>query len=274
MNAVPFGMIEEFEAFEPMLIGVMIVFLVVYLLLLVASVTMYVLQSLGAYTVAKRRGIHHPWLAWLPIGNAWIWGSISDQYQYVVKGKVRNRRKVLLGLNIALFAMIIPMIGTEVAAIIAMEEAAAFGLVPMVLFVIVWLAFIVLAIVTTVFMYMAQYDFYRSCDPNNAVVYLVLGIFFEFLQAIFMFVCRKKDQGMPPRRQPQTQPAVAELPREVPAAEPAVSEESEEEVAVQAAAETTSEAAAEEPAEEPTQISEDPCVAEEADFAEKPTETE
>ena len=84
MNAVPFGMIEEFEAFEPMLIGVMIVFLVVYLLLLVASVTMYVLQSLGAYTVAKRRGIHHPWLAWLPIGNVWIWGSISDQYQYVV----------------------------------------------------------------------------------------------------------------------------------------------------------------------------------------------
>ena len=29
----------------------------------------YVLHSLGLYTIAKRRGIHNSWLAWLPFGN-------------------------------------------------------------------------------------------------------------------------------------------------------------------------------------------------------------
>lgn len=68
------------------------IFFVFALIALVISVTIYVLEALGIYTIAKRRGIHNPWLAWIPVAQYWILGSISDQYQYVVKGNVRNRR--------------------------------------------------------------------------------------------------------------------------------------------------------------------------------------
>lgn len=261
MSAVPFDMMENFTALEPALIGVIIALLVFYLIFLVFAIVCYVLRSLGLYTIAKRRGIHHPWLAWIPVGDAWIFGSISDQYQYVAKGKVRNRRKVLLGLNIAMMAMIVPVIIAEVATVLAMDSAVAAATAGMILFLAIYLAYIALAIVTTVFLYIAQYDLYQSCNPNNAVMFLVLGIFFSVTQPFFIFACRKKDLGMPPRKQPR--PVVAELCQQEPAPEP--------ETPVQDTVQTP------EPTEEPAQpapVLEDTCVADEADFAEEPTEAE
>jgi hypothetical protein len=50
---------------------------------------------------------------------------------------------------------------------------------------------------------MALYDVYRSLDPANAVLYLVLSILFSPTEPFFLFFNREKDLGMPPRkRQP------------------------------------------------------------------------
>ena len=57
------------------------------------SIAIYVLGALGLYTIAKRRQINHPWLAWVPIASGWIIGSLSDQYRYVKHGQVKNKRK-------------------------------------------------------------------------------------------------------------------------------------------------------------------------------------
>ena len=51
------------------------------------GIATYVLSALGLYTIAKRRGLNHPWLAWIPVASAWIVGSLSDQYRYVVNGE-------------------------------------------------------------------------------------------------------------------------------------------------------------------------------------------
>ena len=99
---------EEFYEFEQMLEGIdedlllQIAGILVFagLAILLLAVVVYVFQSIGLYTIAKRRGIQNPWLAWLPIGSEWIAGSIADQYRYVVKGEVKNKRKTLLILNI------------------------------------------------------------------------------------------------------------------------------------------------------------------------------
>ena len=56
----------------------------------------YIFQGLTLSTVARRRGINNPWLAWVPVGNVWMLGCISDQYRYVAKGQVKNRRKTML----------------------------------------------------------------------------------------------------------------------------------------------------------------------------------
>ena len=66
----------------------------------------YVFTGVTLYTVARRRGIDKPWLAWIPVVNVWLIGSLSDQYQYVVRGQYKSRRKVLLTLSIVNFVLL------------------------------------------------------------------------------------------------------------------------------------------------------------------------
>ena len=178
------------------------------------SIAVYVFTALGLYTLAQRRGLRHPWLAWIPVANVWILGSLSDQYRYVVRGQVRSKRKALLTLNIISAVMGLVMTVVIVAAVIrcvfsfrgASETEIVNALMGSIMGVLAlcvpWAG---VAIASAVLSYMALYDIYTSCDPANNTVYLVLSILFGFTQAIFLFLCRNRDDGMPPRRDTQPQ---------------------------------------------------------------------
>ena len=58
----------------------------------------------------------------------------------------------------------------------------------------------ILSIVLAVFRFMALYDLYSSCIPGSNVLFLVLSIIFSFTEPFFIFACRNRDDGMPPRR--------------------------------------------------------------------------
>lgn len=209
--------------------GIFLLFLFgIYLLMFAFMVLSYVLQSVGLYAIAKRRCIRKPWLAWIPVGNMWILGSISDQYQYVVKGRVLNRRKWLAGLTVATMISATPL---PVVSFIMLAQGnsgnpgSAVMLSVMLSFLLVTVMAIV-AIVAMVLEYIALYDLYVSCDPNNAVMYLVLSIFINVTVSFFIFACRKKDLGMPPRKTVEpVQQVLAEPVQQMPAEEPASAEE-------------------------------------------------
>ena len=57
------------------------------------GIAAYILTALAIYRISCRRGLNNPWLAWIPVVNCWILGSISDQYRYVAKGETKNKRK-------------------------------------------------------------------------------------------------------------------------------------------------------------------------------------
>ena len=175
------------------------------------SIAAYVLTALALYTLAQRRGLNRPWLAWIPVVNCWLLGSLSDQYRYVVKGEVKSKRKVLLVLNILSTVIGMAMVGICVAMVIGLagdvihganEEAiirTAMGSVIGILGLCLPLAGI--AIAYAVIRYMALYDVYRSMDPSNCVLFTVLSILVSITEPFFLFFNRNKDLGMPPRRQ-------------------------------------------------------------------------
>lgn len=190
------------------------------------SIATYVLMAIGLYTIAKRRGINHPWLAWLPIANHWLVGCISDQYRYVVKGEVKNKRKVLLGLSIAVeAAAVIVLIMLGVMLFDLVDIALTYGenipdsvvldalLGPLMSIAGLAIVMSVVSIVFAVFRYMALYDLFRSCDPKNSVMYLVLGIVIGVTMPFFVFFSRKKDLGMPPRKDAQPEPPAYQQPQ-------------------------------------------------------------
>ena len=178
-----------------------LIYLVTMLLTFGFSIAMYVLQALGMYRIANRRGIPNPWLAWIPVAQMWTLGSISDQYQYVAKGRVRNRRKWLLCLSLVTTLASAPLSGLVVGMLLHGNSYT----VMMLGLVMVFLGGLtgVVGIAATVMEYVALYDVYVSCDPGNAVLYLVLSILFPVALPFFLFFNRKKDLGMPPRKASQ-----------------------------------------------------------------------
>ncbi len=189
--------------------GIFLIFYLLYMLFVLGvAAAQYVLRAMGVHTIAKRRGISKPWLAWIPIGESWILGSISDQYQYVVKGKVKNKRKTLLILQVVLGAITVAFLVVYISLIAnslfstrveeVIFEARIWNAVAWLLVLSLFMTGV--SIAKAVIQYMALYDLLRSCEPGNAGLYLVLSIVFGITQPVFVFLCRKKDEGMPPRR--------------------------------------------------------------------------
>lgn len=175
-------------------------FLIVYFLMMAVSVISYVLSSLGSYRIAKRRGIHHAWLAWIPVGCNWLLGSISDHYQYVVKHKVTKRRRIQLILNVIL-AGISVAVGIIVAMTTIFFESSA---VSIALAVVAYFVVLCLSIAIMVISYICYYDLFQSCKPENTVLFLILGVLFSVTLPFFVFACSKHDKGMPAKREPQS----------------------------------------------------------------------
>lgn len=177
------------------------------------NLAVYIVTSLALYTLANRRGIKNPWLAWIPLGNMWILGAIADDYQLKAKGQKKARRKVLLGTSIAtsVIAVIAAVLSVVMVALIMAGVLSGMDvespelpdemILTISMVAIATLLFslplLVLGIIQAVFSYIALYDLYRSCDPGNAVLYLVLSIFINITQPVFLMLCRTKDKGMP-----------------------------------------------------------------------------
>ena len=181
------------------------VFLAVYgvilLFFLLFSLACYILTSLGFYALAKRRGIPQPGWAWVPIGGQrWILGSLADQYAYLAEGKQKRQRHLLLWLDIACTAIsavfVAYMVNAAVAQFAYTSDAAVASLVAGALG--GYFLLLVLAVVLAVFYYIALHKVYKSCDPKNATLFLVLSIVVSVTLPFFVFFSRKKDLGMPP----------------------------------------------------------------------------
>lgn len=183
---------------------------------LLLSIAAYVLSSIAIYTISRRRGLNHPWMAWIPVLNVWLLGSLSDQYRYVVLEENKSKRKWLLALKVVLVLLTMAMSAVLIVFIVDvaggvmqgmnerqfMEEAMGMILSLLGLAVPVMGVSIAFAVIR----FMALYDVYKSLDPNNCILFLVLSILFNVTEPFFLFFNRNKDAGMPPRKQPEYVP--------------------------------------------------------------------
>lgn len=183
------------------------------------GVAAYIFMALGLYTIARNRRIRNPWLAWIPVANLWLLGCISDQYRYVTLGEHRNSRKKLLTLSIVEMALIpvavtlilIWIFGLAALGIAGgnMSEgamgASVVGLI--LLFFVLLLPFIALAVIAVILQIQkcrAYWDLFGSCVPQKRTLFSALSIVasclgIDLVAAILIFICRNKEEGMPPR---------------------------------------------------------------------------
>lgn len=188
---------------ENLALGVIFAFVFIYLLLFGILIATYILQSLSLHTLARRRGIASPWLAWLPYGNYWIIGSLARDYDK--QNNIQRRwDKTLLTLSIVfsasyliiyfavIFGTLITMLNMDAAT---MPEETAVAIV-----LVVFSAFIPIVIIATalqIITYICFFKIFESTVPDKALKYFLLSLLLPLAQPICLFLCRNKGYQHP-----------------------------------------------------------------------------
>jgi len=188
---------------ENLAMGVIFAFVFIYLLLFGILIATYILQSLSLHTLARRRGIASPWLAWLPYGNYWIIGSLARDYDK--QNNIQRRwDKTLLTLSIVfsasyliiyfavIFGTLITMLNMDAAT---MPEETAVAIV-----LVVFSAFIPIVIIATalqIITYICFFKIFESTVPEKALKYFLLSLLLPLAQPICLFLCRNKGYQHP-----------------------------------------------------------------------------
>ena len=170
----------------------------VYGVLCVWSALLYVLSSLGKYTIARRRKIPCSWLAWLPLGNIWVLGKIADHYQLVAAGR-RTRRAVtllILTILIVILAFLAGICLGVSGSYLSAHQLEPGSLLVLICGIFLFAGSLALCVAQKIVGHVSYHSLYRSCKPSAATGFVVLGIFFPFLIPFFLMACRKHDEGL------------------------------------------------------------------------------
>ena len=184
----------------------LIVMLAVAAFVLTVRLVFWILGSLARFSMARRRNLDHSWLAWIPVGRDWILGSLSDQYQYLVKGCWRSLRKWLAVTGVLAMVGGSTCAGLSIAGavleILHIEQNGYYLtlVIPTLVSVALGLISGLSSVVYYVLHKVALFDVYRSCDPDSAVLFLVLSIFVPVTEPFLLVYLRRKELGMPPRK--------------------------------------------------------------------------
>ena len=188
---------------ETFAIGAVMILIVVYFALFAFLIVSYILQSLALHTLARRRGIASPWLAWIPYGNCWIIGSLARDYDK--QNNIQRRwDKTLLTLSIIFSASyFVIYIGFFVFVIISAlyNNSAATSedaiITTMFGFLIAFIPVMLLAAALQIIAYICFFKIFESTVPEKALKYFLLTLLVPLAQPICLFLCKDKGYEHP-----------------------------------------------------------------------------
>lgn len=170
---------------------------------LAVALALYILRAVGIYKMALNAGIKQPWIAFVPVANAYTFGLIAEK---------NNRKKTTEKTKFSVVLLTLRIIGTvffvaaAVTFVIATSKILTFAytayendtnlslealgsiVLPIVLFAVftlVTLAFIIIR-------YIALWRIYNAYDSSNAAAYTVVSVLFNFTDPIFLFILRNR----------------------------------------------------------------------------------
>ena len=186
------------------MVGLLIFVIVLYIILFAGTIANYVLTSLSLYTIAKRRLIGNPWLAWIPIGSVWIMGSIADDYDAKMNIN-RKWRVVLLALMLIFFAVFMILYISMFVMIFSFVakhqyvEPLPQDIVDFVFPITFFAVMIsVLAMALTACNYICMFKIFESTVPHKALKYFLLSLLVPFAYAICLFLSRNQGYSNTP----------------------------------------------------------------------------
>lgn len=182
--------------------SLVIIFMIVliYLGLVALGIASYVMTSYSLCTIAKRRQIKNPWIAWIPVASDWTMGSIADDYD-AQNGMKRKWRVVLITITIiflvgyilSYFALIWTFADYEFMYQFSYMLPSAGEILALIIPLYIFIIFAVVgALVLETCRGICLYKIYESTVPQKAVRYLLLSLLVPMANAICLMICKDK----------------------------------------------------------------------------------
>lgn len=183
---------------ETIALTVIVALLFLYLILFGIAIASYIMTSLSLYKIADRRQIKNPWLAWLPIGNYWIIGSIADDYD-ARNGIKRKWKTALITLSLIYICGFIVVYTAMIIMIIALDtlnvSTAAGPVLGIVVLYILLILILICGVSFTTLSSICMYKIFESTIPEKALKYMLLYLLVPIAGPICLLKC--KDKGYP-----------------------------------------------------------------------------
>ena len=176
-----YGLEEFFETMLMFLFGVLLIWAIV-------TLTEYILKGIALSRMAKNAGFSSPALAWVPVANSWLLGSLCDRSQYAFIGK-RWHFAVLLpvmdvlgllggGILSKLYGLFADYLYYDSSYDLFDHAAQSYG-------------GSLLGVAGTVVLAFGLYRLYQDYAPGREVLFLILSVVFgRLVQAILLMTIR------------------------------------------------------------------------------------
>ena len=173
--------------------GFLIVFgiLLVYVGAIGVCIADYIMSSLALYRLASRRGISKPWLAWIPVANAWTIGAVVDEYDET-QGFNRKWRYALLTLSIIVVGGIVLGYSAMLGAAFSQMNNPSMNMGVFIPSYIIILAAALCAMALIACQSVCLFKIFESTVPEKSLKYLILSMLVPLAEAICLLKCSEK----------------------------------------------------------------------------------
>lgn len=175
----------------------------------VIGIAIYLLESISVYKMAKSAQIKNPWLAFIPVANDWVFGTLAEKYK-----KKNGTKSARFGIILPVLEgiVLIEAIALTIFTVISIKEITGYALdavntssemapeqfMSLIPVIILYFALMAVAIAYAVVFFIALWRVYSSFDKSNATLYIVLSVVFTISVPIILFIIRNRKPEFDP----------------------------------------------------------------------------
>lgn len=185
------------------------IFIGTFTISLLIGLALYLLESIGVYKMAKSAEIKNPWLAFIPVANDWVFGTLAEKYK-----KKNGTKSARFGIILPVLEgiVLIEAIALTIFTVISVKEITGYALdavntssemapeqfMSLIPVIILYFALMAVAIAYAVVFFIALWRIYSSFDKSNATLYIVLSVIFTISVPIILFIIRNRKPEFDP----------------------------------------------------------------------------
>lgn len=175
----------------------------------VIGIAIYLLESISVYKMAKSAEVKNPWLAFIPVANDWVFGTLAEKYK-----KKNGTKSARFGIILPVLEgiVLIEAIALTIFTVISVKEITGYALdavntssemapeqfMSLIPVIILYFALMAVAIAYAVVFFIALWRVYSSFDKSNATLYIVLSVIFTISVPIILFIIRNRKPEFDP----------------------------------------------------------------------------